>query len=152
MSKLSRRAVLGAGTASLAALAGCSALDGREDLPSLSRIVLRADTGETEQMRLTLVYAPRDGSNRRPIWGTIEVPPEDVTILEDFENDPGPGFYSLTAVSTSEDNHEVVSFNSHGNAVGDADLQFEVVVQKSGDVWANVADAGDDIDIPGYSP
>lgn len=45
--------------------------------------------------------------------------------------------------------HEVASFNSYGDAVSAGELQFEVVVEQSGDVWLNLNDAGETISIPG---
>ncbi|WP_267639753.1 hypothetical protein [Haloarchaeobius amylolyticus] len=144
-----RRALLsGLTAAATVGLAGCSAMDDDDDDPAtLDRMLLRSDTGEPELLSLTLVYAPRDGSNERPIWGTFEAPAADEPrAVTDFEGDPG--FYSLTAVSDRHHTHEVVSFNSHGAAVGAGPLQFEVVVQESGDLWANLGEAGDEVSIP----
>lgn len=144
----SRRAVLAAGTASLAALAGCSGFGARaSEAPKLDRVVLRSDTGQTERIELTLVYAPRDGSTERPIRGVYEAlasgKPKAVG-----EFDGAPGFYSLTAAVENRD-AGVVSVNSYGNAVGSEDLQFEVVVREDGGVWTNVGTAGDAISVPG---
>ncbi|WP_435364046.1 hypothetical protein [Haloarchaeobius sp. DYHT-AS-18] len=143
-----RRALLcSLGATATAALAGCSTSDS-DAAATLDRILLRSDTGQAEQVSLTLVYAPRDGSTERPIWGTFEAPAAgDPRPIDDFEG--APGFYSLTATSERHHNQAVVSFNSHGGAVGTGPLQFEVVVQESGDGWANLNEAGEDISIPG---
>ena len=133
----------------MAALAGCSGLGATaSDAPKVDRIVLRSDTGQTERLQLTLVYAPPDGSTERPVREVHDAPasgkPATVT---DF--DGAPGFYSLTASIENRDSTGVVSCNSYGNAVGTEDLQFEVVVREDGDVWTNLGTAGDGISIPG---
>lgn len=141
-------------TAGIVGLAGCSmsslnSKSDQEDRATLDRIVLRADTEQTEQLELTLVYAPRDGSTIRPVWGTYDAPASgDIHIVSDFE--AAPGFYSLTARSTNHCNAETSSFNSYGNAVSGNALQFEVVVKRTGDVWASSDEAGKSISIPGY--
>ncbi len=59
----SRRAFLATGTASVAALAGCSVFKNRvptEPLTLVDQVVVRSDTGRDESIRLTLVYAPPD--------------------------------------------------------------------------------------------
>lgn len=145
-----RRTLLGTavGTLGITSLAGCSSSP-EENRATLDRILLRADTAESEQVHLTLVYAPRDGSDERPVWGQYELPASGDTVsVDDFEQ--RPGFYSLTAYSETHDTHEVVSFNSYGNAVRDTELQFEVVVKRSGDLWTNLNTAGESISIPGY--
>lgn len=77
-----RRAFLrnAAGIGGIASLAGCS-LSAGSSPPTLSRILLRADTGQSEQVDLTLVYAPRDDSTERPIWGRYEEPASGEVIL-----------------------------------------------------------------------
>lgn len=149
---VTRRAALAAGAASVASLAGCAGLrDAVDDPPALERILLRSDTDAAEQLDLTLVYAPRDGSTRRPIWGSYEAPASgELRVLEDWE--PAPGFYSLTAHAEAHDNLEVASINSHGGSVGTDAVQFEVVVKRSGDVWLNIDDVDDTVSIPGYEP
>ncbi len=147
-SSASRRTLLAAGTASLVGLAGCSAA-GESSPPTLDRILLRSDTGETEPVRLTLVHAPEDGSTERPVWKTVEAPADGdaVPVVQGLEL--GPGFHSLTAAAENHGNHEVGSFNSHGEGVDADDLQFEVVVKGTGDLWLNLNRAGESISIPG---
>lgn len=145
----SRRAVLATGAASIASLAGCSALasDG-VDAATLDRIVLRSDTGRTERVELTLVYAPRDSATQRPVRGVRAVAgSSELLVVDDFEGDPG--FYSLTAASEDHGTHGVYAFNSYGPSVGSAPLQFEVVVRGDGDIWLNLDEAGAEISIPG---
>lgn len=145
-----RRALLryAVGTVGITSLAGCST-KAESSRATLGRILLRADTEQSEQVHLTLVYAPRDDSTERPVWGSYTVPASGETIsIEDFEQ--RPGFYSLTAVSVNHNNYEVESFNSYGDAVSGTELQFEVVIKRSGDVWLNINDAGESISIPGY--
>ncbi|WP_158059146.1 hypothetical protein [Halorussus halophilus] len=148
-SNRSRRDVLAAGTASIAALAGCAGFGAKaNDTPALDRVLLRSDTGQVEPVRLTLVYAPPTGSTDRPIWGSHDASSsEEFVPMDDY--DETPGFYSLTAYSENHDNGEVVSFNSHADHASGEDVQFEVVVQEGGDVWANVGHTGDDISVPG---
>lgn len=140
-------------TAGVVSLTGCAmpSMNAEPELDSratLGRIALRADTERAEQVDLTLVYAPPDDSTTRPVWGNYVAPASgDVVTVSDFEGTPG--FYSLTARSVTHDSIEVVSFNSYGNAVGEGPLQFEVVIQWSGDVWASVNGAGESISIPG---
>lgn len=145
-----RRAFLGRAVslAGVASLAGCSTFTA-DSLATLDQIVLRADTGHIEPLFLTLVYAPRDDSTERPVWGTYEVPASGQTrIVDDFEG--SPGFYSLTAYSENHDSEGTISFNSYGDAVGDGPLQFQAVVKRSGSMWTNLSGAGDPISIPGY--
>ncbi len=59
--------------------------------------------------------------------------------------DGRPGIYSLTAHARNHGNYEVVSFDSYSDAIGDEPVQLEVVVKASGDVWANVNRAGQEI-------
>lgn len=142
------------GTSGIVGLAGCSGApvntaSNRDGHAPLDRIVCRADTGQAEQVDLTLVYAPRDGSTTRPIWGSYEAPAAgDTRIISDFDGEPG--FYSLTARSVNDGSTEISSFNSYGNAVGGDALHFEVVVTRTGDVWVNLNEAGESISIPGY--
>ena len=127
-----RRTLLGstAGAAGLAALAGCSEAKAGSHA-TLERIVLRSATGRAEPIDLTLVYAPRDDSTERPVWGTYEAPASGEThIVDDLEG--APGVYSLTAVSQNHGSHEVV-------------------VRQSGDGWANPDEAGTEISISGSS-
>lgn len=150
-SNMRRRALLSGtlGLVTLSGLAGCSS-SSDEGQATVDRIVLRSDTGQPEQMDLTLVYAPRDGSTERPVWGSYDLPESgDTVIIDDFET--GPGFYSLTAHSQTHDNFEVVSTNTLSDAVGNGTLQFEAVIKRSGDVFANLSDTRDTISIPGYS-
>lgn len=145
---MDRRTLLLAGlpAAGMANVAGCASFS-VENSSTLERIVLRTDTGRSEQIDLTLVYAPRDGSAERPVWGTFEAPASgETTVVADFDGDAG--FYSLTAHAQGHDTLEVVSFNSHGDAVGGGSLQFEVVVREGGDVWTNLNDAGSTVSIP----
>ncbi|WP_458187986.1 hypothetical protein [Haladaptatus sp. NG-WS-4] len=149
-SPTSRRTILSASAVSLTALAGCTAFGSRNEKrrATLDRIVVRSDTGDDESPFLTLVYAPRDDSTERPIWGVHEAPASGrERAITDFEG--SPGFYSLTAFAENHDNLEIASFNSYGDAVGDTPLQFEVVVEQTGDVWTNVDEAGENITHPG---
>lgn len=101
-------------------------------------------------MDVTLVYAPRDGSTERPVWGSYDLPESgDTVVVDDFET--GPGFYSLTAHSQTHDNLEVVSTNTLRDDGGNDTLQFEAVVKQTGDVFANLSETRDTISIPGYS-
>lgn len=145
-----RRALLAAagslGTAST--LAGCSTMDdSAASKPTLDRVVARSDTGDPEQLRLTLVHAPPEGSTSRPLWGSYDAAAGEAVTVDSFDLEPG--VFSLTAGATRYGNHEVVSFNAAGDAVGDGDVQFEVVVQDTGDVWANINEAGADIALDG---
>ncbi|ELZ15762.1 hypothetical protein C478_04639 [Natrinema thermotolerans DSM 11552] len=150
-----RRALLGhtASTAGIVGLAGCalpSTNTGpeRSDRATLERIVLETETGQAEQMALTLVYAPRDDSTSRPVWGEYTVPASGKALtVSDF--DGAPGVYSLTARSVTHDTVAVVSFNSYGDAVGSGPHQFEVVITGSGDVWTNLNEAGEPVSVPG---
>lgn len=143
--RVGRRTVLATGAVSLAALAGCSTASDDEP-PSLERVVVRSDTGETERLQLTLVHAPREGSTVRPLRGVHEAPGSDEPrTIDDFEGPPG--FYSLTVALDGQ--NEVKAFNSYGNAVDSGPLQLEVVVQQTGDLWLNLNEAGDDISVPG---
>ncbi|MFT4889899.1 MAG: hypothetical protein ACI9YT_000810 [Halobacteriales archaeon] len=151
----SRRNVVAAGTAALAALAGCSALQIDEERTTqappetpLDRIVVRSDTGREEPLRLTLVYGPPDGHTERPVWTTVDAPADGdpATVVQGL--DTGPGVYSLTAASARHANHEVVSFNSPTQPGAGAN-QFAVVVREGGDVWATLDEAGQPISIPG---
>ncbi len=153
----SRRRLLAGGATVATALAGCSALPSRDEPGSesdstspLDRIVVRSDTGNSEPLRLTLVYGPREANTERPVWKTAEAPAdgEPKTVVRDLET--GGGVYSLTAVSKRHTNHEVVSFNSTAQSGTDA-YQFEVVVKQRGDVWANLNEAGKPVSIPGYN-
>ena len=160
----SRRALLGASGATMTALAGCSALssndepnesDPRDAESPLDRIVVRSDTGETEPIRLTLVYAPPEGHTERPVWTTVDAPAdgEPSTTRQGF--DTGHGVYSLTAASRRYTDHAVISFNSMADASSSIEaaltggsVQFEVVVEDTGGIWVNQGDAGDDISLP----
>ncbi|WP_135826795.1 hypothetical protein [Halorussus ruber] len=152
----SRRRLLAGGATVVTALAGCSALPSRDESGSesdskspLDRIVVRSDTGNSEPLRLTLVYGPPEANTERPVWKTVEAPAdgEPKTIGRNLET--GDGVYSLTAASKRHTNHEVVSFNSTAQRGTDA-YQFEVVVKQRGDVWVNLDEAGEPISIPGY--
>lgn len=152
----SRRTLLAGGTGALLALAGCSALPVSDDTESpsetespLTRIVVRSDTGESEPLRLTLVYSPPEGHTERPVWTTVDAPAdgEPRTAIRDLET--GAGVYSLTVVSKRHASHEVVSFNSLADGGADGH-QFEAVVKRNGDVWTNLNKAGRSISIPGY--
>lgn len=157
-SAVSRRALLAGGATALGLLSGCSSAVFPDDTeteepadPPLDRILVRGDTGETEPIRLTLVYAPPDGHTRRPIWTTVEAPAHGRTIAIAGALETATGFYSLTAASRRHDNHEVVSFNSR-TLSDEQEVQFEVVVKNTGDVWANRNKAGREISIPDYTP
>lgn len=145
---LSRRTALTAGTASLAALTGCSSLIGNESHnSSLDRILLRSDTGQTERIELILVYAPRDTSPERPVRGIYEAPASgDLNIIDDFDGEPG--VYSLTATSGTTDNAEVIAFNSYSEGVQAGAVQFEVVIKGDGGMYLNVNKSGSSISIP----
>ncbi len=152
----SRRSLLACGVTTLTALAGCSALsfDGGTDAastsePPLERIVVRSDTGNTEPVRLTLVYGSHEGNTERPVWTTVDAPASGEPKMVVQGLDTGDGVYSLTAASKRHANHEVVSFNSRAQD-GRGTYQFEVVVEHTGDVWANLNEAGEPISIPGY--
>lgn len=143
--RVGRRTVLATGAVSLAALAGCSTASDDEP-PSLERVVVRSDTGETERLQLTLVHAPRDGSTVRPLRGVHEAPGSgEPRTIDDFEGEPG--FYSLTVAL--DDKSEVKAFNSYGDAVGTGALQLEVVVEQTGGLWLNLNEAGGDVSVPG---
>lgn len=151
----SRRSVIAAGTATLAALAGCSTLGGLGENTTnappktpVDRIVVRSDTGRAEPLRLTLVYGSPEGHTERPVWTTVEAPADGDPATAVHGPDTGHGVYSLTAAATRHANHEVVSFNTRTQGGGDAS-QFAVVVKEDGDVWATLGEAGNPISIPG---
>jgi len=146
--RLSRRTALAAGTASLAAFTGCSSLIGNESQnSSLDRILLRSDTGQTERVELTLVYAPRDTSTERPVRGIYEAPASgDLNIIDDFDGEPG--VYSLTAASETTNDSEVIAFNSYSDSIQANAVQFEVVIKRDGGTYLNVNEAGSSISVP----
>lgn len=146
----SGRAVLATGAVSLASLAGCSALaSGESGEPHLAKIVLRADTEQTERVVLTLVYAQRDSATNQIVRGVHEIPASRGDfVVSDFEGTPG--FYSLTVFSENHNTHGVWSFNSYAPAFNAEPLQFEVVIQRDGGIWINLNEAGSEISIPDY--
>ncbi|MCG1004124.1 MULTISPECIES: hypothetical protein [Halobacterium] len=145
---ISRRQVLAAGAVSMAGLAGCSSLTGDNDNDTaLDRIVVRSDTGQTERVELTLVYAPRDLATERPIRGVYEAPASgDKLVVDGFEGNPG--FYSLTVSPEGGSASEVVAFNSYGPSVESDTVQFEAVIKQDGGIWLNVNEAGSTISVP----
>lgn len=153
-SVVSRRALLAGGAVTLSGLAGCSTPSTSDEsmapdageLP-IERILVRSDTGEQERVRLTLVYGPPEGHTERPIWKTFEAPADGKPITVGQSLETGAGIYSLTAASKQHANHEVVSFNSLASQ-DDTKFQFEVVVKHTGDIWVNLNDAGESINIP----
>lgn len=144
---ISRRGFLTGGVATVTALAGCGFRGSESDTETtpapespLERILVRSDTGSTEQIRLTLVYGPSEGHTERPVWTTVDAPAdgEPETVVRSLET--GAGIYSLTAASVRHGNHEVISFNSR---MSDGSSQFEVVVGKNGDVSVNRNHSGE---------
>ncbi|WP_232700847.1 hypothetical protein [Halobacterium wangiae] len=153
-SAVSRRAFLTGSAAALSGIAGCSTITADQESPvsssresPIEQILIRSDTGEEERVRLTLVYGPPEEYTERPIWTTFEAPAdgEPITVGQSLET--GAGIYSLTAASKQHANHEVISFNSRTRSA-DTKLQFEVVVKHTGDLWVNLNDVGESIDIP----
>ena len=140
--------VLATGAASIAALTGCTALDGGSgDRTTLQRVVTRSETGQTERVELTLVYAPRDSSAQQPVRGVHELPASDDTVvIDDFEGTPG--FYSLTVSVENSVVDGVIAFNSYGPAVTGNAVQFEVLIDGQGNLHLNIGEAGSPISMP----
>lgn len=153
-SVVSRRAFLAGSVVALSGIAGCSSITTSDESTSpeaaespIEQILVQSDTGEQERVRLTLVYGPPEGATERPIWSTFEAPADGNPLTVGQSLETGAGIYSLTAVSKRHSNHEVVSFNSLASQ-DETKSQFEVVVKHTGDIWANLSDAGEPIDIP----
>ncbi|WP_232703563.1 hypothetical protein [Halobacterium wangiae] len=153
-SVISRRAFLAGSAVTFSGLAGCSTTSPSDESTSpeavespIEQILVRSDTGEKERVRLTLVYGPPEGHTERPIWSTFEAPADGKPITVGQSLETGAGIYSLTAASKQHANHEVVSFNSL-TSQDETKSQFEVVVKHTGDIWVNLNDAGEPINIP----
>jgi hypothetical protein len=146
MSPLSRRSVLRAsGSVLFVGLAGCSnALD--SSAPSVNRLVLRSDTGETEPIRILTTYAPRDDSAVQS-QGVYDAHASGE--LQIVEQDDGPGFYNIQAESQNHGSDAFLAYNSHKDEAPSYDLQFEFVVQADGSLYSNIARTGATISIPG---
>jgi hypothetical protein len=146
MSPLSRRSVLRAsGAALFVGLAGCSnVLD--SSAPSVNRLVLRSDTGETEPIRILTTYAPRDES---AVQSQAFYDAHASGELRIVEQDDGPGFYNIHAESQNSGSNAFLAYNSHKDEAPSYDLQFEFVVQADGSLYSNIGRTGEEISIPG---
>lgn len=153
-----RRALLkrAAGVGTLAGLAGCSQFKSQNTSPTttepaddvIKRVLLRADTDVEETVDLTLMSVDSDGQKARRLWGNYTAPESDDPVaIEDF--DGPPGVYSLTAHSRE---YNTVETQFEQTTAYEEPLQFEVVVQRHGAIWANLGPVADTITIPGYSP
>lgn len=146
MAPIPRRTALQAGgTTLLFGLAGCSTVSSTTS-PTIDRLVLRSETGETEPIRILKTYAPRDGST---VQSHAVYDAHSSGELRIVDIDDGPGFYNIQAESQNHGSDAFLAYNSHKNGAPSYDLQFEFVLKEGASMYSNIAKTGSEISIPG---